>query len=355
MKISSGDRARHIEPADRQPGRAAGGPALPARPWRICRRRAESELHAVLLRSSVPHGRIRSIDTSAALKCPGGRAVITARRGIGDIPVITMRQELLPEFKPYQQPVIARDKVAMSASRSLWWLPTALRWPKTRSSNRARHRGAAAGGGSRHFASDSPIAASTRAAAATAAPRPSRGAGRSRTSPRRWRRSRIATAPAQISAAAVPGTSIVASNAAGWRCRPLITTRLVGLPCTTAIEKAFATPIVASSSGRAGAPRSTSASTTGTITTTAPSSESAAVRSAQTRQTRAYTRAVPPPAARARMPAIAPARPVASASRASQMTAVRKQTSGTEAESAAPSGPGQMCVSPPPFHILKFT
>jgi carbon-monoxide dehydrogenase large subunit len=38
------------------------------------------------------------------------RAVITAA-DIGDIPVITMRQELLPEFRPYQQPVIARDKV----------------------------------------------------------------------------------------------------------------------------------------------------------------------------------------------------------------------------------------------------
>src|SRR3954464_3054649 len=67
-------------------------------------------LHAVILRSSVPHGRIRGIDTSAALKRPGVRAVITAR-DIGDIPVITMRQELLPEFKPYQQPVIASDKV----------------------------------------------------------------------------------------------------------------------------------------------------------------------------------------------------------------------------------------------------
>ena len=67
-------------------------------------------LHAVLLRSSVAHGRIRSIDTSAALKRPGVHAVITAK-DIGEIPVITMRQELLPEFKPYQQPVIARDKV----------------------------------------------------------------------------------------------------------------------------------------------------------------------------------------------------------------------------------------------------
>src|SRR5262249_11693586 len=66
-------------------------------------------LHAVILRSAVAHGRIRSIDATAALKRPGVRAVITAK-DIGDIPVITMRQELIPEFKPYQQPVIAGDK-----------------------------------------------------------------------------------------------------------------------------------------------------------------------------------------------------------------------------------------------------
>jgi carbon-monoxide dehydrogenase large subunit len=67
-------------------------------------------LHAVVLRSSVAHGRIRLVDASAALKRPGVHAVITAK-DIGEIPVITMRQELLPEFKPYQQPVIASDKV----------------------------------------------------------------------------------------------------------------------------------------------------------------------------------------------------------------------------------------------------
>ena len=67
-------------------------------------------LHAAILRSSVPHGHIRSIDASAARKHPGVHAVITAA-DIGDIPVITMRQELLPEFKPFQQPVIAKDKV----------------------------------------------------------------------------------------------------------------------------------------------------------------------------------------------------------------------------------------------------
>ncbi len=67
-------------------------------------------LHAVILRSSVAHGRIRAIDTAAALQRPGVRAVITAA-DIGEVPVITMRQELIDEFKPYQQPVIADGKV----------------------------------------------------------------------------------------------------------------------------------------------------------------------------------------------------------------------------------------------------
>ena len=67
-------------------------------------------LHAAILRSPIAHGRVRAIDTSDALARKGVRAVITAAV-IGDVPIITMRQELLAEFKPYQQPVIARDKV----------------------------------------------------------------------------------------------------------------------------------------------------------------------------------------------------------------------------------------------------
>jgi aerobic carbon-monoxide dehydrogenase large subunit len=71
----------------------------------------EGMLHAVVLRSSVAHGRIRRIDTAAALARPGVHAVITAA-DIGDnIPVIPLRLANLPEFKPYLQPVIARDKV----------------------------------------------------------------------------------------------------------------------------------------------------------------------------------------------------------------------------------------------------
>ena len=70
----------------------------------------EGVLHAVILRSSIAHGRIRGIDAAAALKRPGVRAVFTAA-DIGAIPVITMRQELLPEYAHYQQPVIAHQKV----------------------------------------------------------------------------------------------------------------------------------------------------------------------------------------------------------------------------------------------------
>lgn len=68
-------------------------------------------LQAVVLRSSIAHGRIRSIDVSEALKIEGVRAVITAA-DIGDeIPRIPLRLAPLPEFQNYLQPVIARDKV----------------------------------------------------------------------------------------------------------------------------------------------------------------------------------------------------------------------------------------------------
>jgi carbon-monoxide dehydrogenase large subunit len=70
----------------------------------------EGMLHAALLRSSVAHGRIRSIDTAAARAMPGVYAVITAA-DIGAIPRIPLRLANLPEFKNYLQPVIAADKV----------------------------------------------------------------------------------------------------------------------------------------------------------------------------------------------------------------------------------------------------
>src|SRR3954463_14978381 len=70
----------------------------------------EGMLHAVVLRSSVAHGRINGVDASAARARKGVRAVITAAE-IGTIPLIPLRLANLPEFKDYLQPVIAKDKV----------------------------------------------------------------------------------------------------------------------------------------------------------------------------------------------------------------------------------------------------
>ena len=71
---------------------------------------SERMLHAVVLRSSVAHGRIRAIDTRAALARTGVHAVITAA-DIGSVPTIPLRQEPLPALKRYEQPIIASEKV----------------------------------------------------------------------------------------------------------------------------------------------------------------------------------------------------------------------------------------------------
>jgi carbon-monoxide dehydrogenase large subunit len=68
-------------------------------------------LHAVILRSSVAHARIVSIDASAALSLPGVHAVITGACMPGGPPIVPMRLQPLPQFKPFEQPVIAHDKV----------------------------------------------------------------------------------------------------------------------------------------------------------------------------------------------------------------------------------------------------
>ncbi len=68
-------------------------------------------LHAAILRSSVAHGHIRSIDVLAALKAPGVHAVITAADLGNPVPRVPMRLQPLPEFEAYGQPVMARDKI----------------------------------------------------------------------------------------------------------------------------------------------------------------------------------------------------------------------------------------------------
>ena len=72
-------------------------------------------LHAAILRSSVAHGRLVSVDASRALEMPDVYAVITGAdiaNGLnGAIPRIPMRQEALPELERFEQPVIANGKV----------------------------------------------------------------------------------------------------------------------------------------------------------------------------------------------------------------------------------------------------
>src|SRR5580692_2995303 len=71
----------------------------------------ERLLHAVILRSQVAHGRIRSIDATAARARPGIVAVITAADVGASVPTIPLRQEPLPALRQYEQPVIAHRKV----------------------------------------------------------------------------------------------------------------------------------------------------------------------------------------------------------------------------------------------------
>jgi len=68
-------------------------------------------LHAAILRSSVGHGHIRSIDISRAQKIPGVHSVITAADLGTPTPRVPMRLHPMPEFEVFGQPIMARDKV----------------------------------------------------------------------------------------------------------------------------------------------------------------------------------------------------------------------------------------------------
>jgi aerobic carbon-monoxide dehydrogenase large subunit len=68
-------------------------------------------LHAAILRSSVAHGRIRSIDVSRARALPGVHSVITAKDIGNRVPRVPMRLQPLPDFEPFAQPVITESKV----------------------------------------------------------------------------------------------------------------------------------------------------------------------------------------------------------------------------------------------------
>jgi carbon-monoxide dehydrogenase large subunit len=71
----------------------------------------QETLFLAISRSPLAHGRINSIDTSAAKALPGVRLVLTAKDIDGSVPTIPMRMEPLPELAAFEQPVIASDKV----------------------------------------------------------------------------------------------------------------------------------------------------------------------------------------------------------------------------------------------------
>ena len=111
------------ETTPKQNRQLIGRPILRVEDLRLVRGRGEyvddvwhdGMLHALIVRSSRAHGRIRSIDTSAARAMSGVRGVfaaqdIMAARG-GAVPKIPMRRGKLEGLEPFEQPVIAVDKV----------------------------------------------------------------------------------------------------------------------------------------------------------------------------------------------------------------------------------------------------
>jgi carbon-monoxide dehydrogenase large subunit len=72
---------------------------------------ADGCLHAAILRSSIAHARIRSVEANAARRTPGVHAVLTAE-DIGEpIPTVPLRVDVLPGQTRFQQPVIANRKI----------------------------------------------------------------------------------------------------------------------------------------------------------------------------------------------------------------------------------------------------
>jgi carbon-monoxide dehydrogenase large subunit len=68
-------------------------------------------LFASIVRSPVAHGRIRRIDAKAALAITGVHSVITAADLGASVPTVPLRLVPLEEMLPFEQPVLAHDKV----------------------------------------------------------------------------------------------------------------------------------------------------------------------------------------------------------------------------------------------------
>ena len=68
------------------------------------------QLHMRIVRANHAHGRIVSVDPSAARALPGVLAVWIAA-DIADVPPIDFREGRIPALEPYRQPVLATDRV----------------------------------------------------------------------------------------------------------------------------------------------------------------------------------------------------------------------------------------------------
>jgi len=73
--------------------------------------RRPGQLAAVILRSSVAHGRLCGIEVSRALGLPGVHRVLVARDFAQKIPRIQLRLQPLPDLETFHQPMIADRKV----------------------------------------------------------------------------------------------------------------------------------------------------------------------------------------------------------------------------------------------------
>src|SRR6266567_737621 len=69
-----------------------------------------SQLHMRVVRSSVAHGRIVSVDIAKALASPGVFAVWTIG-DIAELPPIDFRDDRVEPLIPYRQPLLARERV----------------------------------------------------------------------------------------------------------------------------------------------------------------------------------------------------------------------------------------------------
>jgi len=69
------------------------------------------QLTAVILRSSIAHGRLNGIDASRALQLPGVHRILTAKDFDTEIPRIALRLQPLSDLEPFHQPMIADQKV----------------------------------------------------------------------------------------------------------------------------------------------------------------------------------------------------------------------------------------------------